>query len=919
MGGEKHGSKGGRGFLQLFDWNAKSRKKLFSGKSDLPGQPKQKKRSDGNLPTTRFNLLDEDEIVTGSSIKGSSDYSCASSVTDEEGYGTRAAGVVARLMGLDLLPTSNLQEPFSTPFFDSQSLRDAHHHRRNFESRHIHQIMHSGNLHNEVEFPVQKAVESKPRQKTMNRPIEKFQTEILPPKSAKSIPITHHKLLSPIKSPGFITSKNAAHIMEAAAKIIEPGPQVSNKTKIPLIGNSSVPFKVRDLKEKAEASQKASRNAEASSSIRRVETNAAKFLKGQSVNKSLNGLVDATSFRVSSDLEVFSGIKDKGKSGSLALQAKVNVQRREGLVPRGGSTSCLNERSEATQSQPFNFQSNSQNSMQKKPSMHKTSGVLRQNNQKQNCLIDKGKLSPKSSLPDSQGRKVMSGDSSIRRHKNLSNYGGNSKVGARKLSPEIADGKREVPNSSTRNFPRKKRSIDGNFHEDKVQVVDSLLVNKTEKPTLCDSVVDRHFTWAEDRKRKGLDVVSFTFTAPMTRLVPGDEISRHMSEKSTVFSADYGGKKVQLNSDGTNSRKLSSKRCNVTEADDLSILLEQKLRELTNGVESSRCRAGMAGNSVSIFQDSVPTFKAVPTTPTSRDQKSQDGTQREKLGGLYGSNFSSTDFLGLATKHKLKGTVEMDEFSSDDTATRKSLHYRHPSPISVLEPSFLTESCNSSDTADTNSIEGSKRCSSVQAQELLCTSSSKNFLLTEIDTELSDSASSTSSGTVARRSDISSSKSHFVGSTKWEVEYVKEILLNVDLMFKDFALGRASKTVNPNLFELLENREEGLETQGNNEPKLRRKVLFDCVSECMDLRCRTWAKGLSTLRRKRAVSRRSIQGDFKMARMGENEKWEGLWRAETWDVEGGTAGGKGRERVASGGGPVEFRFGSPVLEKGWRT
>lgn len=40
MGGDKHGSKSGRyvgGFLQLFDWNAKSRKKLFSSKSDLPG------------------------------------------------------------------------------------------------------------------------------------------------------------------------------------------------------------------------------------------------------------------------------------------------------------------------------------------------------------------------------------------------------------------------------------------------------------------------------------------------------------------------------------------------------------------------------------------------------------------------------------------------------------------------------------------------------------------------------------------------------------------------------------------------------------------------------------------------------------------------------------------------------------------
>lgn len=41
MGVEKQGSKGGGyagGFFQLFDWNAKSRKKLFSNKSDLPGK-----------------------------------------------------------------------------------------------------------------------------------------------------------------------------------------------------------------------------------------------------------------------------------------------------------------------------------------------------------------------------------------------------------------------------------------------------------------------------------------------------------------------------------------------------------------------------------------------------------------------------------------------------------------------------------------------------------------------------------------------------------------------------------------------------------------------------------------------------------------------------------------------------------------
>ncbi|KAI3685660.1 hypothetical protein L6452_34915 [Arctium lappa] len=61
MGAQKHGSKGGGGggyvggFLHLFDWNAKSRKKLFSSKSESPEQPKQTKRTDGNMPMTRFN------------------------------------------------------------------------------------------------------------------------------------------------------------------------------------------------------------------------------------------------------------------------------------------------------------------------------------------------------------------------------------------------------------------------------------------------------------------------------------------------------------------------------------------------------------------------------------------------------------------------------------------------------------------------------------------------------------------------------------------------------------------------------------------------------------------------------------------------------------------------------------------------
>ncbi|KAL6959321.1 hypothetical protein U1Q18_039469 [Sarracenia purpurea var. burkii] len=73
----------------------------------------------------------------------------SSSVTDEEGFGTRVPGVVARLMGFDSLPASNLAEPFSTPFFDSQSLQDAHNHQRKLAVHHDH--------------PIQKAMEPKPK------------------------------------------------------------------------------------------------------------------------------------------------------------------------------------------------------------------------------------------------------------------------------------------------------------------------------------------------------------------------------------------------------------------------------------------------------------------------------------------------------------------------------------------------------------------------------------------------------------------------------------------------------------------------------------------------------------------------------------------------------------------------------------
>ncbi|XVE65550.1 hypothetical protein DITRI_Ditri08aG0008600 [Diplodiscus trichospermus] len=760
-------------------------------------------------------------------------------------------------MGLDSLPKSS--EPYSTPFFDTQSLRDAHFRNGNLNYHHDQPAVYSGDPFRKMEGPARNFVESKP-QKIVSRPIEKFQTECLPPKAAKTIPITHHKLLSPIRSPGFIPIKNVAHIMEAAKRIIEPGPHPITRAKMPLVGSSSVPvkvrdfkekmeaaqkmplvgsssvpLKVRDLKEKAEAAQKTSRLTEMTK--RPTESNAAKYLKGQSLNKSWNGSIDATSPRTSDTEELSSVLKNKGKSISLAIQAKVNVQKREGLTS-SSSRSLLGqkEQSEVRSNQSFKSQLSTQKSLNKKSSVSNASGVLRQNNQKQNFIVDKDKLPSKPIGSNLHSRKLLSGDSAFGRHKTSGKTVANSKTGTRKLGLGSMDNEKGGPYSGTKN-PRKKRSIDRDFHFEKNQVVDSVLIEKKGKEDL--PVTERKFSWVEDSRRKGMDVVSFTFTAPLTRSM---ETSAQTVQKNNNICMDNRGKRLLLD---TESMKLSSLGYNVVGGDALSMLLEQKLRELSNAVESS-CQKSLnsesASASTSVSQDLGHTLNAVGTLPRLHD----------KAGSCYSSGFSPTDLRLLKLEHKFQGVEDMDECSSSH------LDARQPSPVSILEPSFSTESSNSSDSTESFSIEGSKQCSSAQAQEVLAKSSLKKLRSLEADTELSDSASSMYSGTIAKRNQNIVVTSDPMNSVSWELEYIKLILCNVELMFKDFALGCAREIINPRLFDQLESRrgEFGIGRDGG-ESRLERKVLFDSISECLDLRCRRyvsggyrmWVKGMTMLRR----------------------------------------------------------------------
>lgn len=828
MGMEKQGSKGG-GFLQLFDWNKKSRKKLFPSNSDFTEGSKQgKKTSSSNLAVTRTNVIDEDENGR-SSAKGSSDYSCSSSVTDDEENRIKAPGVVARLMGLDTLPTTTVPEPFSTPYFDYRSLRDAQY-RRTPDLLYERQLMCSGKQPINVEGFCRNPVESR-SQKFQKGPIERFQTEMLPPRSAKSISITHNKLFSPIKSPGYIPTKNAAQIMEEAAKIMEPGRNTSSKGKMPAVGSSSVPLKLRDLTEKLEAVQKSSRLSETSQ--RPLDSKAIKHLKGQSLNKSWNGEEASQYKNFPADESDSAGPTSKGKSISLAVQAKVNVQKRGGLSSNSSqSLQGKREHKDLKSNQSLNSHPNSQKNIQKKPSA--PSSVLRQNNQKQNSSTSREKLPSKSAVSNQLSRKAPSRDASSGQNKPLSKVAGSSLVGQRRSNLDTNDAEK-VPLSRAKNIPRKKRPMEGDlYHGRRSGFGDNVLDNNDDKHAAHPNVtIEGHSKWLDDSRRKGMDVVSFTFTSPMKKHLPGvgPKASVHVVEKHSSFGVDSSYENI---SSDRSTSKLPSLGLNVIGGDALNMLLEQKLRELTYGIESSSSsvKSMDIATSASAQSDLGSDFSSVRITSGECDTMSQIGLGRED--STYGSKCFSTD------AHMLQESEEMGEHSIDSGEAKKKWNCRHPSPVSILEPCSSNESCNSSDSVDSQNMNDSLQCSSAQSQV-----DSSCSTRPEADFELADSASSTCSGNFVRETTKAFSSVGFGSRDEIEAEYVREVINNADFMFKDLVLGRTDSILNPKLFDKLESRRtrSRFSSEENTESRLRRRVLFDCVGKCLDLRFKPYAKG----------------------------------------------------------------------------
>lgn len=569
---------------------------------------------------------DVDENGASLSIKGINDCNYASSVIGDVGYETRAPSVVARLMGLDSLPVSGDCEPCSSSSLDSCSLKDAHY--KVFLSEH-HSMSHNNNP-NKIERMCVHPIESRQR-KAQKWPIERFQTELVPPKSAKSIPVTQHKLLSPIKSPGFIPTKNATYVMEAAAKIIEPGPHVTPKRKVPSVGSSSVPLRIRDMKEKMEAAQKLSKHQ------RLKQSCDVKHINGQNYGKRLNGSEDTPSFNNSKDLvkRNSDSIRRKGKLVPVSEQAKVNTQKKEGKK----------EHAEVRTNQSTKSLPSMQRNTQKRTSMNRTSNVLKQNNQKQNCGFSRDALTSETVVSNQKSRKAPSVNGSFGPSKTVKRVVINSEAGSKKFGSVANDIGEESSSSRMKNVSRKKQSEDGNIHF-KASTAGSILANKDVKSIKCNVAVGGGGNWGPNNSKNVMDVVSFTFTSPMKKPMPGSVFSDQAMEAKYQFNIDSNDEndpQVSKNS------VLSSLGLNVIDSDSLSVLLEKKLRELTFRAGSSHSDPFILGTPASSIFRSLESDLMVnvvmPTSAEDTSSRSLPDLQEDKSDGLHYFDCSSVSDL----------------------------------------------------------------------------------------------------------------------------------------------------------------------------------------------------------------------------------------------------------------------------------
>ncbi|VAI39478.1 unnamed protein product [Triticum turgidum subsp. durum] len=782
----------GHGILSLFDWgkSKKSKKRLFAGgggASPTPGSTADGKEAVGSRPSTPSNSILEDV----SSMRESSEHSSSSSVIDEDARAMKGPTVVARLMGLDSMPATSSSGSYPIPSTAQQTF--------------------TNNVHDE--FIGRSYIGSPSPHKMPSSPIDRFGMEALPQRFAKrSLSGAQHKLFSPVKNPNHTSGRNAADIMEAASRIIGPGVESNSSYRARDVGYSNVvrAFNTSEIVRVQQMSQAAKkRDTSASAKAPR-----AKPFDGSLVTS-----------------ETTSSSRFSESNGNAPVAPRVKAASRFSLDPRAASTQgsggrSKNSRKPATHMDPeHNMAERNRGNQQKSnnQTVASSSNSLEQNNRKRNAMGVKHKVNPKSARLSQQGSNTHSTNASPRKAGITSTRAESSTKVNTKGEVQPTNYANRRLNSTAKTIPKPRRLPDGRMNPKKNQSIDKILAERIQRRVQNNIGTDEQSSSSTNKNKVSTEIVSFTFTSPVHKSLPGSRFRNHSVETRSIES---------MNSAPTSSSTSNTKPDDI-DGDYLGILLEQKLRELTSRVKSPYSKPA---NGVRVYAPSPGSEDTSSIASTEYDRESsqpfKDGKNKFHQNDLESKSGQSSQ------------SVKFD----NDFVDQVELEHLHFSPRSTWEVSVSTETetcCSAESWTNANEsrlfscTEGAATSGSAQdggSQEV------------DASSEYSDTASSVTATTAETTHPSESSSSCRVDRDP-EIDFLRELLNASSLSGQSssvFERSGSSAILDPRLLEELNtNRSSRLaaaaapggEEDGGKASRMSRRLLFDCANEALSGKC----------------------------------------------------------------------------------
>ncbi|XWS36921.1 hypothetical protein CRYUN_Cryun20dG0126700 [Craigia yunnanensis] len=228
-------------FFQLLDWNRRfAKKNLFSRKLLPSARTKaSKKFGDGKMRKSKVHLIADENSGGFPNMKKNGKHSNGEM---EQNHEMRAPGLVARLMGLESMPAVNREKSNKKALVSGSNsdVRDE-------------KMVNSQNVVNVDDLTLKKGrakIEPMPQKIQKIEPydrraVTRFGAEALQIRNVLSRSKKHHnqKFVSPVKSLSISYARNASRasrLIDAAAKILEPGLQATNRAKFALAYSSSM-------------------------------------------------------------------------------------------------------------------------------------------------------------------------------------------------------------------------------------------------------------------------------------------------------------------------------------------------------------------------------------------------------------------------------------------------------------------------------------------------------------------------------------------------------------------------------------------------------------------------------------------------------------------------------------------------------